>query len=219
MWALPFPEKLTSFCNSEVVEEPPEIAIEADEHFIEGDIPEVPLLSDFCQELESLAIDTKSRIQQPPDPVSENSYVELVEHPSNEGAEGSVPQVGPPVASVIDTVREVDTKVAYYPSVSQTFEHDASVPQFSELDVSNYHGVNVYPNLEASAPGFHSLDGSAPPIEASAPLYVEEGASAPPMFEESCQVQIIDDVTKHDSEVCHLAIQPFTESQVSLINN
>ena len=175
-------------------------------------------MSDFCQELESLAIDTKSRIQQPPDPVSENSYVEIVEHPSNEGAEGSVPQVGTPVSSVIDTVGEVDTNVAYYPSVPETFEHDASVPQFPELDVSNYHGVNVYPNLEASAPGFHSLDGSAPPIEASAPLYVEEGASAPPMFEESCQVQIIDDVTKHDSEVCHVAIQPFTESQVSLID-
>ena len=132
---------------SEIEEDPPEFGIEAEEDFVEGDIPSVPILTDFIPDLQSLVIE-------PSHEVSEEIIEEEVplESKKLQNEEAKRVETNPELSSEHHQEESETFKIeANAPPMFH--EEAASAPQF---EVPMFEVKELYPHLdvEASAPMF-----------------------------------------------------------------
>ena len=133
---------------SELDEDPPEFGIEAGEDFVEGDIPSVPILTDFISDLQLLAIE-----------------------PSHEVSEETIQPLQHQNEDTDDTSTEISNKHYQEETVEQNVEMEANAPPMFLEDLASNAPQFEVPAFEVTA-HYPLLD-----VEASAPMFEEEHVS------------------------------------------
>jgi len=174
---------------SELDEDPPEFGIEAGEDFVEGDIPSVPILTDFIPDLQLLAIE-----------------------PSHEVSEETIQPLQHQNEDTDETSTEISSKHYQEETVEQNVEMEANAPpMFYEESASNAPPM-LYEDLASNAPQFE-----VPAFEVTAHYPLLDVEASAPMFEEEhvseAKEETFED-TSQENEATYAVIQPFTESQV-----
>lgn len=133
---------------SELDEDPPEFGIEAGEDFVEGDIPSVPILTDFIPDLQSLAIEPSHEVSE--------EIIQPLQH-QNEDTD--------------ETSTEISSKHHQEETVEQNVEMEANAPPMFFEDLASNAPQFEVPAFEVTA-HYPLLD-----VEASAPMFEEEHVS------------------------------------------